>query len=43
MVSLNAEMVLIALSAAIIATICSGLYPALRASRVQPGWQLKAQ
>ncbi len=43
LVSLNVEMVLITLAAAIITTICSGLYPALRASRVHPGWQLKAQ
>jgi putative ABC transport system permease protein len=41
--SLNSEMVLITFGVAILATICSGLYPALRASRVQPGWQLKAQ
>jgi putative ABC transport system permease protein len=25
------------------ATLCSGLYPTWRATRVQPGWQLKAQ
>ncbi|HTB68715.1 MAG TPA: ABC transporter permease [Steroidobacteraceae bacterium] len=43
LVSLNGEMVLITLAVAIVATICSGLYPAWRASRVQPGWQLKAQ
>jgi putative ABC transport system permease protein len=43
LVSLNVEMVLITLAVAIVATICSGLYPAWRASRVQPGWQLKAQ
>lgn len=43
LISLNLEMVLITFAAAVITTICSGLYPALRASRVQPGWQLKAQ
>jgi putative ABC transport system permease protein len=41
--SLSVEIVLITLGVAILATICSGLYPALRASRVQPAWQLKAQ
>ncbi len=43
LISLNAEMALIAFVVAVIATICSGLYPALRASRVQPAWQLKVQ
>jgi putative ABC transport system permease protein len=28
---------------AIGATLCSGLYPTWRATRVQPAWQLKAQ
>jgi putative ABC transport system permease protein len=41
--SLNIEIVLITFGVSILATICSGLYPALRASRVQPAWQLKAQ
>jgi len=41
--SLNMEMVAITFAVAIVTTICSGLYPAWRASRVQPGWQLKAQ
>ncbi len=41
--SLNMEMVLITFAVAIGATICSSLYPAWRASRVHPGWQLKAQ
>jgi putative ABC transport system permease protein len=41
--SLNIEIVLFTFGVAILATICSGLYPALRASRVQPAWQLKAQ
>jgi hypothetical protein len=26
-----------------VATVCTGLYPMLRASRVQPAWQLKVQ
>jgi len=43
LISLNMEMVVITFAAAILSTICSGLYPAWRASRVQPGWQLKAQ
>jgi putative ABC transport system permease protein len=43
LLSLNTEMVLITFAVAILATIGSGLYPAWRASRVQPGWQLKAQ
>ncbi|HEY1900685.1 MAG TPA: ABC transporter permease [Steroidobacteraceae bacterium] len=43
LVSLNLEMVLITFAVAIISTIGCGLYPAWRASRVQPGWQLKAQ
>ncbi|HEY6457505.1 MAG TPA: ABC transporter permease [Steroidobacteraceae bacterium] len=43
LISLDAQMVVITFGAAIITTIGSGLYPAWRASRVQPGWQLKAQ
>jgi putative ABC transport system permease protein len=43
LISLNLEMVVITFAVAIVATVCSGLYPAVRASRVQPGWQLKAQ
>ncbi|MEJ0005945.1 MAG: ABC transporter permease [Steroidobacteraceae bacterium] len=39
--SLNTQMVLITVGVAIVATVCSGLYPTLRASRVQPGLQLK--
>ncbi|HTC54150.1 MAG TPA: ABC transporter permease [Steroidobacteraceae bacterium] len=41
--SLDMQMVAITFAVAIITTVCSGLYPAWRASRVQPGWQLKAQ
>jgi putative ABC transport system permease protein len=38
---LGAVVITIALS--VLVTICSGLYPSWRASRVQPAWQLKAQ
>jgi putative ABC transport system permease protein len=41
--SLHPQMALITLVVALIATVGAGLYPALRASRVQPGWQLKSQ
>lgn len=41
--SLDLQMVVLTFVVAILTTICSGLYPAWRASRVQPGWQLKAQ
>jgi putative ABC transport system permease protein len=43
LLSLNVEMVLITIVVATVTTICCSLYPAFRASRVQPGWQLKAQ
>jgi putative ABC transport system permease protein len=43
LLSLNVEMVLITFVVATVTTICCSLYPAFRASRVQPGWQLKAQ
>jgi ABC-type lipoprotein release transport system permease subunit len=43
LISLDTEMVVITFAVAILTTICSGLYPAWRASRVQSGWQLKAQ
>jgi putative ABC transport system permease protein len=39
--SLNTQMVLITVGVAVVATVCSGLYPALRASQVQPALQLK--
>jgi putative ABC transport system permease protein len=41
--TLDWSMVLITLLAAMAATVACALYPALRASRVQPAWQLKAQ
>lgn len=40
---LNPGAVVITLCLSILATMCSGLYPSWRASRVQPAWQLKAQ
>jgi putative ABC transport system permease protein len=40
---LDTGMVGITLVVAVLATICAGLYPTLRASRVQPAWQLKAR
>jgi putative ABC transport system permease protein len=40
---LNAGMVAITLTLAVLATVCSGLYPTWRASRVEPAWQLKSQ
>jgi putative ABC transport system permease protein len=39
--SLDSGMVLITAGVAIAATVCSGLYPTWRASRVQPALQLK--
>jgi putative ABC transport system permease protein len=43
LLALNLQMVAITFGVATLTTICCGLYPAWRASRVQPGWQLKAQ
>lgn len=43
LVSLDPGMVLITLAVSVVATICAGLYPTYRASRVQPAWQLKVQ
>lgn len=39
--SINQETVLMTVGAAVLATVCSGLYPTWRASRVQPALQLK--
>ncbi len=36
-------MLVITLVVAVGVTVCAGLYPTWRASRVQPAWQLKAQ
>ncbi|HEY4340154.1 MAG TPA: ABC transporter permease [Steroidobacteraceae bacterium] len=41
--SLDAQMALIVLVLAVMATMISGIYPALRAVRTQPAWQLKIQ
>jgi len=41
--SLDPAMGAITVGAAVLATVCAGLYPTWRASRVQPAWQLKAQ
>ncbi len=43
LLALNWEMVCITFAVALVTTICCSLYPAYRASRVPPGWQLKAQ
>ncbi|HVC01643.1 MAG TPA: ABC transporter permease [Steroidobacteraceae bacterium] len=40
---LNVAMICTTFGLAVFATVCSGLYPTWRASRVQPAWQLKAQ
>jgi len=42
LVTLNAGMVLITMGVAVVVTVSCGLYPTLRASRITPGWQLKA-
>jgi putative ABC transport system permease protein len=39
----NVEGILVTLAVAVIATGCAALYPSLRASRVQPGLQIKVQ
>ena len=39
---LTAELA-ITLTVAVASTLCAGLYPTWRASRVQPAWQLKLQ
>lgn len=41
--SQNTDVVLVTITVAVIATGCSGLYPSFRASRVQPGQQIKVQ
>jgi putative ABC transport system permease protein len=40
---LDTGMLAITLTVAVASTLCAGLYPAWRASRVQPAWQLKTQ
>ena len=39
----DASLLLLTLLTAMAATLLAGLYPAMRASRVQPAWQLKTQ
>jgi len=39
----DARLLLLTVLVAVLATVLAGLYPALRASRVQPAWQLKTQ
>jgi putative ABC transport system permease protein len=41
--SIDAQMALIIVVVAVVATVLTGLYPALRAVRTQPAWQLKVQ
>jgi putative ABC transport system permease protein len=41
--SLDRHMMVITIVLAVCAMVCSALYPAWRASRVQPAWQLKTQ
>ncbi len=40
---LDTTMLAITLTVAVASTVCAGLYPTWRASRVQPAWQLKTQ
>ncbi|MEW9571210.1 ABC transporter permease [Rhodanobacter sp. Si-c] len=39
----DASLLLLTVLVAVLATVLAGLYPAMRASRVQPAWQLKTQ
>lgn len=41
--SLDVQMALIVLVWAVAATVLTGVYPAWRAVRTQPAWQLKTQ
>jgi putative ABC transport system permease protein len=43
LIKLDAGMVVITLTVAVVVTVCAGLYPTWRASHVHPAWQLKAQ
>jgi putative ABC transport system permease protein len=43
LLDLNPEVMALTVALAIGATLCSGLYPTWRATRVQPALQLKAQ
>jgi putative ABC transport system permease protein len=41
--SLDGQMAMIVLALAVVATVLAGAYPAWRAVRIQPAWQLKTQ
>jgi putative ABC transport system permease protein len=43
LISLDAGLMVTTLVVAVAVTVCAGLYPTWRASRVHPAWQLKAQ
>jgi putative ABC transport system permease protein len=43
LMDLNPDVMLLTVALAVGATLCAGLYPTWRATRVQPAWQLKAQ
>jgi putative ABC transport system permease protein len=43
LMNLDTDVMALTVALAVAATLCSGLYPTWRATRVQPGWQLKAQ
>jgi putative ABC transport system permease protein len=43
LVALNMRLAVTTLLVAVAVTVCAGLYPTWRASRVHPAWQLKAQ
>jgi len=43
LLNLDLKVMLLTVALAVGATLCSGLYPTWRATRVQPAWQLKAQ
>jgi putative ABC transport system permease protein len=43
LISLDADLMVTTLVLAVAVTVCAGLYPTWRASRVQPAWQLKVQ
>jgi putative ABC transport system permease protein len=43
LMNLDPDVMALTVALAVGATLCSGLYPTWRATRVQPAWQLKAQ
>jgi putative ABC transport system permease protein len=43
LIALDTGMVITTLLVGVVVTVCAGLYPTWRASRVHPAWQLKAQ